>query len=141
MIGQRITAKPSITGSSKCNRLEATGSGWIAAVAPSFGPAVAGEMPERRSLLEHVRAAGVFAWRLEGAAMLHRAAIDATLFAAEARHPGIGRLSRTDQARRLARLTGLPAERILHVLTESGGRRPREFTEDIRFLQLLREHL
>ncbi len=114
---------------------------WIASALPRFGPPVGDSPPERRSVVEHVRAAGLFDWRTGRAERLARSAIDALLHDAEIRHPGIGRLSPEKQARRLSTITGMDAESVLQALMLRDEDNARQFTQHMRTLQMTRDRL
>ncbi|MEO1037289.1 MAG: DUF4350 domain-containing protein [Pseudomonadota bacterium] len=114
---------------------------WLWSVIPKFGPRVAIEHHERRSIIEHIDATGAFSWRHRSEQGLVGAAVNALLHAAERRHPGIGRLAPKDQARLLASITGHDAQDILDVLTQGVEHRPRDFVRRIRTLQTIRNEL
>ncbi|MEM6514146.1 MAG: DUF4350 domain-containing protein [Pseudomonadota bacterium] len=114
---------------------------WILSSLPRFGPPLADSPPERRSVTEHVRAAGLFDWRSGRAEGLARSAIDALLHDAEYRHPGIGRLSPEKQAKRLAAITGMSADSVLQALMLRDEDNPRQFTQHMKTLQTTRDRL
>ncbi len=114
---------------------------WIWSVMPRFGPAIENRQSTRRSILEHVAAAGHFAWRHYGTATLATSSIKALIHDAESRHPGLGRLSADDQAKYLAQLSGVPAQTILDVLLSRDESRHREFTHNVQNLQKVRKRL
>lgn len=114
---------------------------WLWSIMPVFGPAIRPEPAVRRSIIEHVKAAGHFIWRNGGAAALARSSTDAVMHEAEFRHPGISRLSPENQAKQIARLTGLPAQEIMDVLVNQDIPRHREFTHDMQTLQRIRKKL
>ena len=114
---------------------------WLWSVVPRFGPAIEPAIASRRSILEHVAAAGHFAWRHHGTVGLARSSIDALIHDAEIRHPGISRLSPDKQAQALARLSGLDAQKILDILLSHSESQHREFTSNIQDLQKLRKRL
>jgi len=113
---------------------------WLWSRMPRFGPLIEARQDSRRSIGEHVEAAGRFGWRYDGAAALIDDTVRATLHDAERRHPGIARQPRAKQAETLAHMTGLDAQDILDAL--GGGEMPaRDFTESIQLLQILRKRL
>jgi hypothetical protein len=114
---------------------------WLWSIMPRFGPAVTPASPARRSIVEHIRAAGQFAWKNRGAVSLANSSTAAVMHEAEFRHPGIGRLSARDQARQIAKLTDLPAQTILDVLTDQHIPKHREFTHKMQALQRIRKRL
>ena len=114
---------------------------WIWSVMLRFGPAIDNRESTRRSILEHVAAAGHFAWRHHGTSTLTTSSIKALIHDAESRHPGLGRLSADEQAKHLAQLSGVPAQVILDVLTSRDESRHREFTHNVQNLQKVRKKL
>jgi hypothetical protein len=114
---------------------------WLWAKTPRFGPKLEPAGEDRRSISEHVSAAGAFTWRHAGSEVLANSAVTALLHAAERRHPGIGRLSSEKQAQSLAHLTGLDVELIFNALISAGRERPREFADTIQLLQTIRKAL
>ena len=114
---------------------------WLWSVIPRFGPAINPQPTDRRSILEHVGAAGHFAWRHHGTVTLANSSIEALIHDAEAKHPGISRLPPNAQAIQLANLSGIPAQRILDVLMNRSESRHREFTHNIQDLQKVRNRL
>ena len=113
---------------------------WLWSRIPRFGPLVEARPDSRRSIVEHVAAAGRFGWRYDGTAALVDDTVRATLHEAERRHPGITRQPQAKQAETLAHMTGLDAQDILDALR--GGEMPaRDFTESIQLLQTLRKKL
>lgn len=114
---------------------------WLWSVIPKFGPAIMSEQSTRRSILEHIAAAGHFIWRHHGTDSLANSSIEALIHDAETKHPGISRLSADNQARQLAHLSGMPAQRILDVLMSRSESRHREFTHNIQDLQKVRNRL
>ena len=114
---------------------------WLWSVIPKFGPAIHDKPPVRRSIREHVGAAGHFVWRNYGAAALAESAAAAVMHTAEYRHPGISRLPMQKQAQRISAMTGMPEAEVLEVLMDRFEHRPREFTRNMQTLQSIRESL
>ncbi len=114
---------------------------WLWSIMPKFGPAIQPEAAVRRSIIEHISAAGHFVWRNHGAKALAGSSTAAVMHEAESRHPGIGRLSPENQARQIAKLTGLSAQEIMDVLVNQSIPRHREFTHDMQALQRIRKKL
>lgn len=114
---------------------------WLWSRAPKFGPATGPDSLARRSILEHVRAAGNFAWRNHSAADLVASSTAAILHEAERRHPGIGRLAPQAQARHLARMTGMRDSYVFDALFNQDHTRHREFTRLMKVLQRIRKNL
>lgn len=114
---------------------------WLWSIMPMFGPAIRLDAPVRRSIIEHVRAAGHFIWRNHGTRALTTSSTAAVMHEAESRHPGIGRLPANGQAMQMAGMTGLPVQAILDVLMNRDEPRHREFTHNMQALQRIRKEL
>ncbi len=114
---------------------------WLWATMPRFGPRLLPESEDRRSINEHVSAAGAFTWRNAGSEALLESAITALINDAERRHPGIGRLPMEKQAESLGHLTGIDANLIFNAMIAADGERAREFTDNIQLLQTIRKAL
>lgn len=111
------------------------------AAMPVFGPTIFSDKPVRRSIIEHIRAAGTFVWKQHGSKDLNDSAARAILHEAEGRHPGISRLSKTKQAQLIARLTGLDAQAVLDAISSGGESHMREFTQHMETLHKIRKEL
>ena len=114
---------------------------WLWSRMPAFGPAMAPESMERRSIMEHVRAAGNFAWRHRAARDLVASSTAAIMHEAEFRHPGIGRLSLEKQSKRIAKMTDMPAAVVFDALGNQHVPKQRDFTKLMRTLQQIRKRL
>jgi len=114
---------------------------WLWSRAPKFGPAEAPDLLARRSILEHIRAAGNFAWRNRSATDLVASSTAAILHEAEFRHPGISRLAPQAQARQLAKMTGMGDSYVFNALFNQDHTGHREFTRLMKTLQRIRKKL
>jgi hypothetical protein len=114
---------------------------WLWSVMPKFGPAIRPIPLARRSIMEHVSAAGHFVWRHDGAATLAGCAAAAVMHSAEYRHPGISRLPMKKQASHIATMTGMPEATILEIFMNRADPRHREFTRNMQALQNIRQEL
>lgn len=114
---------------------------WLWSIMPMFGPAIRPDPTARRSIIEHVRAAGLFVWRNHGARALETSSTAAVMHEAESRYPGINRLPMEAQAKQIARMTGLPAQAILDILPNRDEPQHREFTHNMQALQRIRKKL
>ena len=114
---------------------------WLWSRMPAFGPAMAPESMERRSIMEHIRAAGNFAWRHRASRDLVISSTAAIMHVAEFRHPGIGRLSLGKQAKRIAKMTDMPVEVVFDALGNQQVPKQRDFTKLMRTLQQIRKRL
>lgn len=108
---------------------------------PTFGPRIVPDPPVRRSIIEHVNAAGRFTWGSQGEEHLALCARKALLHDAESRHPGLGRLPAEKQARLIAQITDMDPRLIFEAITSAGDRRHREFTQHMETLQAIRNKI
>jgi len=114
---------------------------WLWSIVPAFGPKILPGPPVRRSIVEHIRAAGYFAWRHRGAAVLIENSTAAVMHKAESRHPGISRLPVHKQAALIAGMTGQSVQAVMDMLQKPTELRQRDFTHDMQFLQKIRNEL
>ena len=114
---------------------------WVWNAMPGFGPKLRTEQVERRSIIEHIRASGMFVWRRQGAEHLVQSATQALIHEADAKHPGISRLPVERQAASIARITGMPADKLMDALAGPAENRQREFTHSMQKLQTIRKEL
>jgi len=114
---------------------------WMWRVMPVFGPRITAEQEARRSIIEHVRASGIFVWRHDGGEHMAASSTKALLHEAESRHPGISRQPARKQAEIIAQITGMAPQKVMDVLTGHGELRQREFTQSMRKLQTIRKEL
>lgn len=114
---------------------------WLWSVVPRFGPLSNDSDYARRSITEHLEAAGAFSFRHDGGGSLLDGSIDALVEDAERRHPGLKKLPPEEQAVRIAHITGLPASLIARALSGVGELTPRAFTHHMQLLQKVRKQL
>lgn len=113
---------------------------WLWSVVPRFGPLQPDPLPQRRRLLDHLRASGLFHWKAGGAARLMAAAREACLRKVARVHPGVVELPPPERVERIAALTRLPVRDLALALGEA-AHDPRHFTAAIRTLQAMDERL
>ncbi|MEL7184818.1 MAG: DUF4350 domain-containing protein [Pseudomonadota bacterium] len=114
---------------------------WIWHAMPAFGPKSAGEAASRRSIIEHIRASGIFTWRKHGAGHLMESSTQALVHDADAKHPGLSKRSAEEQAAVIARITGMPAQKVMDALHGHPDPKHREFTHSMQKLQSIRKEL
>ena len=114
---------------------------WIWHAMPGFGPRIRTEGIERRSIIEHIRASGMFVWRRQGADNLYDSSTQALIHDADSKHPGLTRLSAEKQAESIARITGMPAAKVMDALSGLADARQRDFTNSMQKLQTIRKEL
>jgi hypothetical protein len=112
---------------------------WSAA--SRFGPRIPDPHEGRRSLLEHLTACGRFQWAQRDGVSLLKAAREATLTKLHRVHPGWGHLEFRELCARLSEFSGLNEERIARALHKEVLTDPRDFTEAIQTLDLIRKQL
>jgi len=112
---------------------------WSAA--RGFGPPIPDPPEGRRSLLEHLTACGRFQWAQRDGVSLLKAAREATLARIHRVHPGWGHLDPRELCTRLSEFSGLGEDRIARALHKTSLTDPREFTEAIQTLDLIRKQL
>lgn len=114
---------------------------WLWSIVRRFGPRSSPESLSRRSVMEHISAAGHFVCRHQNAQSLIAESSAALLQEAERRHPGISRLPMVMQARQLARITGIPDDDIQDALVSHGEPGRREFVQTIQAIHRIRKAL
>lgn len=114
---------------------------WLAWRGQRFGPLQPVPEPRRRALLEHVRAAGEFAWKRQRASALHAAVLRLLQQRLQRRAPEIFALSGAAQEQALADATSLPVNRVREALRPQGLQHPATFTQSIATLLQMRSRL
>lgn len=85
---------------------------WVMRVSGRFGPLLAEELPERRSLLEHLDAAGRFMWRCHAHEPMLRTLRNGLVREIGRRRPAWTRLGDEERISRLAELSELSEQRV-----------------------------
>ena len=106
-----------------------------------FGPLVNEPPTARRSLAEQIRGTGQFALRHGDGESLHAASLRALTEAAARRVPGYLRLSPSDRAVALARLTGFERDAFTAAAYHAGLRTANELRQTIAFLETARREI
>jgi hypothetical protein len=114
---------------------------WLAFRSQRFGPLQPAPEPRRRALLEHVRAAGEFAWSRQRMAALHAAVLRLFRQRLQRRAPEIFALSGAAQEQALAEATSLPLSRVREALNAQGLAHPNTFTTSLSTLLQMRSRL
>ncbi|MCB1877989.1 MAG: DUF4350 domain-containing protein [Chromatiales bacterium] len=114
---------------------------WLISSAQRFGPLMQAPVPGRRSLLEHLSAAGELYWRGGRRDLLLQGARAGLQQRIERRHPDLAVLAEPQRIARLAAISGLPQTEVLTALTAQDPRRPEEFVQIVKTLQVLRKQL
>jgi hypothetical protein len=114
---------------------------WLAYRSQRFGPLQPVPEPRRRALLEHVRAAGEFAWSRHRAAALHAAVLRLFRQRLQRRAPELFALSGAAQEQALAEATALPLARVREALNPHSLANPNSFTTSISTLLQMRNRL
>lgn len=113
---------------------------WLWRVIPRLGPLKPDPLPQRRRLLDHLRASGLFHWKAGAAGRLTAAAREVCLRKIARTHPGVIELPAAERIERFAALTQLPPRDLGLALGEAPTD-PRQFTTAIRTLQAMEERL
>jgi hypothetical protein len=113
---------------------------WLWRIVPRFGPVAPDPVPDRRRLLDHLRAAGRYHWSSGDAEQLLADAAGSCLRALGQRLPGVVALPETERAAELARRSGLRADSVRRAFAP-GRLDSIAFTEAVGTLQQLRERL
>lgn len=114
---------------------------WLAMRSQRFGPLLPVPAAHRRALLEHVRAAGEFAWRRHRSVALHAALLNMWRKRLASRDPLIAALDGDAQVEALSQRLGIDAGRIRHALRPIGLNRPDAFLQSISTLIDMRNRL
>jgi len=114
---------------------------WLWRALSVFGPRIVAEREERRSIIEHLHASGLFVWRQAGSASLADSSVRALVREAGTAHPRLSGQSAQQQANAIARITGLTPAAVLEVIAGHPESRHREFTRYIQKLQSIRKEL
>ena len=114
---------------------------WLAWRGQRFGPLQAAPDPRRRALLEHVQAAGEFAWARGRGLALHAALLRLFERRLALREPLLAALDADAQARALAERLTLPLSRVRLALRPQGLQQPAAFTQSIATLLQMRSRL
>ncbi len=114
---------------------------WVWLRMRRFGPVLPDEPPGRRSLMEHIEAAGRFQLRHRGERDLLDSARQAVLARVRERHPGWLKLTPRELHTRFAEHSGIPGERIDLALAYRTDRDPERFGQRIATLEKIRKAL
>lgn len=114
---------------------------WLAMRSQRFGPLQPAPEAHRRALLEHVRAAGEFAWRRHRGVALHTAVLHLLRKRLALRDPLIAAMDGEVQIVALSERLGIDAARIRHALRPIGLNRPDAFLQSISTLIDMRNRL
>lgn len=114
---------------------------WLLSLVPRFGPVTTPEPPRRRSIIEHVRAAGNFVWRNHGSKALVASSRNSIMQKLEVRRPGFARLSMEEKALQIARVTGFSPQSIIETLSLNEDLNQRDFMHNMQALQRIRSRL
>ena len=113
---------------------------WLGRIVPRFGPLEPEPAPVRRSLVEHLRAAGRFVWSRGDAQRLLEAARDRVWRTALRRRGGLAGLAHSKAQDTLVSLTG-QAPGTVHRALQGAGNNPAAFVTTAAALQALESGL
>jgi hypothetical protein len=114
---------------------------WLLWRGQRFGPLQPMPEPRRRALLEHVQAAGEFAWARGRGGALHAALLRLFQRRLALREPLVAALDVEGQAHALAQKLSLPLSRVRLALQPQGLQHPAAFTQSIATLLQMRSRL
>jgi hypothetical protein len=114
---------------------------WLSWRGQRLGPLQPLPEPRRRALLEHVQAAGEFAWGRNRGAALHAAVLRLFRQRLQRRAPELYALDGDAQEQALASALSLPRSRVRQALRPQGLHHPATFTQSIATLLSMRSRL
>jgi len=103
-----------------------------------FGPILNDAQPERRSLVEHIRASGYYRWHNDQPAYLLQQVQNRVWLHIKKTHPAIPVDDKVQACEMLAEITGIQNSLIKEALLTEGKLDENEFTEKIKLLELIR---
>ncbi len=114
---------------------------WMMRVSRRFGPVITKEEDDRRNLMEHIDASGVYYWKQHD----HSGLLESTRNAAQQmlakRIPGWHAMEQPDQVKLLSKRLSISEPQLSKTLYGSIGKGPHEFTETIKQLEHIRTSL
>ncbi len=108
---------------------------WIWLRALRFGPMLPDPPRDRRSLMEHVEAAGRFHWKHGAGAQLTESVRGALMDRVRLRHPAWLELPPAELHERLAAISDVPRERIDHALAFRADLGPERFAQNVAIME------
>jgi hypothetical protein len=114
---------------------------WLWYVTRRFGPLQQTEEGLRRSLREHITSTGFFQWRCHNRSTLFLNAKLALQEQIAQSRPLWTKLGEAELAAKLAKIAGVPTEKILAVLQAGKADKENEFTQYIEILSQIRKKL
>ena len=113
---------------------------WLWRASRLFGPVLPKQRPERRRLLDHLRASGRYQWAAGAGPRLLAGAREAALTRISRMRPGLADLPPAERVARFAELTGLARSEI-DLALNGEAHSPRAFTAAVQTLQTMEEKL
>jgi hypothetical protein len=114
---------------------------WLIARGRRFGPLLPSPSLQRRRLLDHVHASGLFFWRTGHHEKLLHGARDTLHRDLLLQHPGLAVRTKTEQAAKLAALSGYSEDDVFRAMFRPCAADEFEFTRTIQLLAKLRKKL
>ncbi|MEJ2360530.1 MAG: DUF4350 domain-containing protein [Gammaproteobacteria bacterium] len=114
---------------------------WLWYTTRRFGPIQKPAIRVRRSLREHIAAVGLYQWRNQNRNILYRNVKNALLEQIAHARPQWSRLGSRQLAEKLAKLAGIPADRVFSALQAGIVDKENEFTQHIEILSKIRKRL
>ncbi len=114
---------------------------WLWRMPFRFGPVLNDIQPQRRSLVEHIRAAGYYRWHNEQSKYLLQQVQNRLWVHIKKTHPAIPYDNKLKACKILAEITGIQDSLIKEALLTEGKLDEYEFTETIKLLELIKLRL
>lgn len=108
---------------------------------PRMGPIAADPSPDRRSLMEHVAAAGRFYWRRHQGSLLVASTREAMMEQLHRRRPDWLALDQNQLAERLAECSGIEVAKVKKFLAKGADPDAATFLEQINVIETIRRSL
>jgi len=114
---------------------------WLWRAPLRFGPQLNDVQTQRRSLLEHIQASGYYRWHENQSGFLLSRVQEALWEKILASHPVVRRENLSQAYALLAEITGIKETLIKDALTHVKSINEHEFTQTLRILEMIRQHL
>jgi len=114
---------------------------WLWQRSRRFGPLLMEDHSKRRSIIEHLHARAMFAWRNKYIDTLVEELRQAIRVRMVMRHSGYKKLTRNEQYESIARLCDMSPEDVAQAMTQTEFPKPQQLTELVQRLQQIRNRL
>lgn len=114
---------------------------WLWRAPFRFGPILNDMQMERRSLLEHIRASGYYRWHTDQSGYLLEQVQSRLWAKIQKSHPAVRRDNQLQAYKMLEEITGINESLIKEALLKTDKINEHEFTNKIKLLELIYQHL